>query len=171
MSGFTMIRPYVEPGRSVPRNPDATNRRREVLTTALGIVPEWAIDNSIAEFTYTGTTTFDDTAVARFAVADSDGTFGEIYFDASSHLPIAYRYRLVNGASGAEVFEVMRYQRYRRTDGVVLPTRILRTGCDTPMDQSAKFEVTAYRVNAPVDYDLLRPPDGGRGALRVPPVL
>lgn len=167
-TGFTLLRPYIAPNTLAPANPKETMDRREVLWPVLGILPDALAEEGLVSFTGALDTWCDGRRAVATEVGDRDGTFGRLYFDATTHLPMGYEYRIINAASQGEYRWDVRYRGHTTVDGVAVPMEITRTASDTPPGQGHTIRVTKWTVNASLDPALVRPNRSQPEAL-VPP--
>jgi hypothetical protein len=136
--------------------------RREAMAVALGVVPDWLLANHTITMTYVGRGTYAGLATDEVSVADADGTFAVLAFDADSGLPVRLTFRYVNLIPGRAVMtRGLGFADYRSTEGVLLPSRISSYVLpEQPMKVTGTISFDQVRVDSAMPPDwFTKPPE------------
>jgi len=143
--------------------------RRDVLRTALGIVPHWLTDASLVTISYAATIEEEGRALVALDVSDDDGPFATLYVAEETHLPFKLHYRLVDLVpSPHETFAMLYYDDFRSVEDLTLPFRI-GYGYAT-VEPHGSTTLSGYTLNPTFDASLFRKPSAGHLDEIVPPM-
>jgi len=143
--------------------------RRDVLRTALGIVPHWLADASLVTLSFSAAIEEDGRTLLALDVSDDDGPFATLYVDEGTRLPARLHYRLVDLLpSPHDAFAMLYYDDFRSVDGIRLPFRI-GYGYGT-IEPHGTTTLSSYTINPTFDASLFRKPSAGHLDEIVPPM-
>ena len=128
--------PYLEPGIPAPTDLRAVIGRREALSVALGVVPDWLLASGVVAMSYMRTASRGGVQVDELQVADADGPFATLAIDSRTHIPARLELQYVNLVPQRLTrSRGIGYASYRIVGSVLAPTRIERYSL---MDQPTK---------------------------------
>lgn len=145
---------------------ESTRARREVLRLLMGIAPDLAVEASLV--TLSPTSAAHVNGQTAFDVADAAGTFGTLYFDASSHLPVALTYRFVSlipQRHDAQIQE--RFGDWRMATNVLLPFAFTR---EEDGKGTSAIKIARYHTEEFVGLRVFQKPASGNVEAVLPPM-
>jgi hypothetical protein len=154
--------PYLPPGAPAPADLQAVMGRREAVAIALGVAPDWLLANRTITMTYVGPGSYAGLATDEVSVADADGAFAVLAFDAHSGLPVRLTFRYVNLIPRrAAMDRGIGFEDYRSSGGVLLPSRINSYVLpEQPMKVTGTISFDQVRVDSAMPPDwFTKPPD------------
>lgn len=160
----SVAEPYLPPGAPAPADLQAVMGRREAIAIALGVVPDWLLANHTVTMTYVGRGTYADLPTDEVSVADADGPFAVLAFDARSGLPVRLTFRYVNLIPRRRVLTWgMGFTDYRSTNGVLLPSRVNNYSLsEQPMKVTGTISFDEARLDIAMPADWFTKPAESR---------
>jgi len=146
-------------------SPDAKERlllQRRIVELAVGIIPELLPRTKLATFSGAGKQSLDGRPVDTLIVSDVGGSFGTLFLDAATHLPIRFemRFMMLIGQP-SEGKRSSTFSAYKRVEGISIPHEI------TAADGRDMVAVTRFFFNPVVPSDLFRKPTGDASLQRL----
>lgn len=154
--------PFLPPGAPAPADLQAVMGRREAIAVALGVVPDWLLASGTITVTYAGRGTYAGSETDEVNVADADGDFAVLAFDASSGLPARLTFRYVNLIPRrAAMTRGLGFVDYRRSGSLLLPSRINSyVLAEEPMKVTGTISIDHVSVDTAMPPDwFTKPPD------------
>ena len=158
--------PYLEPGIPAPTDLRAVIGRREALSVALGVVPDWLLASGVVAMSYMRTASRGGVQVDELQVADADGPFATLAIDSRTHIPARLELQYVNLVPQRLTrSRGIGYASYRIVGSVLAPTRIERYSLmDQPTKVTGSITFETARTDVPVSEVLFRRPTGPRSS-------